>query len=107
MTDVYIEDPSEDDVRRGILGRLQGELGRMAGKLERIARNYAGGLAHSARAARDNVIDETRHLARSAKRKINANLGTSAAIALGTGLAVGLIAAAVVAHRRRGRRRGQ
>lgn len=87
MTDVYIEGPDDDyDAQLGAVQRLRAEVSRAAHKLERAARD-----------ARDNAIDETRLLAHAARRRINANLGLSAAVALGVGLALGLATALIVA----------
>jgi hypothetical protein len=89
MTDVYIEDPEDEVPSPGTIARMRADLARMESLAYRYASDTAG-----------NVVDETRMLALRARRKINANLGTSAAIALGSGLALGLAAALFAAYRR-------
>jgi len=85
MTDLYIEDPDEYDSGLNAVQRLRAEAGRVAHKLERALVD-----------ARDNAIGETRYLAHAARRRINANLGLSAAVALGVGVSLGLITALLV-----------
>jgi hypothetical protein len=89
MTDVYIEDPEDEVPSPGTIARMRADLERM----EHLAYRYASDTA-------GNVMDEARMIALRTRRKINANLGTSAAIALGTGLALGLLAAGITAFRR-------
>jgi hypothetical protein len=89
MTDVYIEDPEDEVPNPGTVARMRADLARM----EHLAYRYASDTA-------GNVMDEARMIALRARRKINANLGTSAAIALGAGVALGLLAAGITAFRR-------
>jgi hypothetical protein len=89
MTDVYIEDPEDEVPTPGTIARMRADLERM----EHLAYRYAADTA-------GNVMDEARMVALRAKRRINDNLGTSALIALGGGLALGLLAAAIAAYRR-------
>jgi hypothetical protein len=88
MTDVYTEDSDEYDARIGALERLRMELARLASDLE-----------HRVQASASDMMDETRFLARKAQHRINAQLGTSALIAIGAGLVLGLLAAALFAYR--------
>jgi hypothetical protein len=89
MTDVYIEDPDDEVPSPGTIERMRADLARM----EHLAYRYAADTA-------GNVMDEARMVALRARRRINANLGVSAAIALGAGLTLGLLAAAISAWRR-------
>ncbi len=91
MTDVYVEDPDDEGAHPGALARMRVDLARTAQRLESLAYHYAS-----------DAADETRMLAHRARRRINRNLGTAALAALGAGLALGLLAAAVSAWRRRG-----
>jgi hypothetical protein len=88
MTDVYTEDSDEYDARIGALERLRLELARLASDLERRVQ-----------ASASDMMDETRFLARKAQHRINTQLGTSALVAIGAGLVLGLLAAAMFAHR--------
>jgi len=88
MTDVYTEDADDYETRLSALERLRAELARLASELERRVQ-----------ASASDVMDETRFLARKAQHRINTQLGTSALVAIGAGLALGLLAAALFAHR--------
>lgn len=94
MSDVYVEDPIDEEAHLSTVRRLRLELARAATRLERAVHDSAS-----------NVADETRLLARRTQRRINSRLGLAAAVALGTGLALGLLAAVLSADRS-GRRRG-
>ena len=83
MTDLYFEDPDDTDLNA--VQRLRAEAGRAAHRIERALID-----------ARDNAIGETRYLAHAARRRINANLGLSAAVALGVGVSLGLVTALIV-----------
>ena len=89
MTDVYIEDPEDEVPSPGTIARMRADLERM----EHLAYRYASDTA-------GNVMDEARMMAQRARHRINANLGTSAAVALGVGVALGLLAAGLGAYRR-------
>ena len=88
MTDVYTEDTDDYDAPQGALDRLRADLRRLAHQLERRVQSSAS-----------DVLDETRFLARKAQHRINTQLGTSALVAIGAGLVLGLLAAALFAHR--------
>jgi hypothetical protein len=90
MTDLYTEDADEFEAPISALERLRAELARAASQLEHIVHDSAS-----------NVMDETRFLALKARHKINSRLGVSALIAVGSGLALGLLAAALSSRRRR------
>jgi ElaB/YqjD/DUF883 family membrane-anchored ribosome-binding protein len=95
MSDVYTEDePYDSDTQPGALAVLRAEAARFASQLE-----------HRLQASASDVMDETRMLARRAEYKIHSRFGTAALIALGSGVALGLLAAALSSHsmRRRGR----
>jgi hypothetical protein len=88
MTDVYTEDTDDYEAQFGALERLRAELARLASDLE-----------HRIQASASGVMDETRVLARRAQHRINSQLGTSALVAIGAGLVLGLVAAALFARR--------
>jgi ElaB/YqjD/DUF883 family membrane-anchored ribosome-binding protein len=94
MTDIYTEDPYDPEMRPGALAVLRAEAARLASQLE-----------HRLQASASDVMDETRMLARRAEYKIHSRFGTAALIALGSGVALGLLAASLSSHgtRRRGR----
>jgi hypothetical protein len=101
MSDVYIEDPDDEQPRPGTIART-------AHRLEDLVHRYASDAVDTARGARDNAVEEARFLTLKARHKINSRLGASAAIALGTGIALGLLAALLSSGRaasRRGTRR--
>lgn len=86
MTDLYIEEP--DDPQLGGLEQMRAELARLKSQLE-----------HKVQASASDVLDETRMLARRAQHYVNSRLGASALIAICAGVALGLLAAALVAAR--------
>jgi hypothetical protein len=88
MTDVYTEDTDDYETQLGALERLRAELARLASDLE-----------HRIHASASDMMDETRFFARKAQHRINSQLGTSALVAIGAGLVLGLLAAALFAHR--------
>jgi hypothetical protein len=88
MTDVYTEDTDDYETQLNALERLRAELARLASDLE-----------HRVQASASDMMDETRFLARKVQHRINAQLGTSALVAIGAGLVLGLLAAALLAHR--------
>ncbi len=88
MTDVYTEDNDDYETQIGALERLRAELARLASDLE-----------HRIQASASDMIDETRFLARKAQHRINSQLGTSALIAVGMGLVLGLVAAVLFSRR--------
>lgn len=90
MTDVYIEGPDEYEEHLTAVQRMRAEVSRAAHRLERALHD-----------ARDDAYDEARYLAHMARRRINQQLGLSAAIAIGVGLGLGLLAAMIVAYRSR------
>jgi hypothetical protein len=87
VTDIYTEDL---DTPLGVLASLRLDARRLAAQLE-----------HRFQASASNVVDETRFLALKARHRINSRLGMSALIAVGSGLALGLLAAALSTRRRR------
>ncbi|HWA88504.1 MAG TPA: hypothetical protein VG889_00605 [Rhizomicrobium sp.] len=89
MSDVYVEEPMDEAPHVGTLRRLRLELARTTHRLERAIQAQAS-----------NAVDETRFLMLKTRKRINARLGTAAAIALGTGLALGLLAALAARSRR-------
>jgi len=88
MTDIYTEDSDGLDARPGAVELLRAEVARAASLIEdRIL------------ASASDAMDETRMLARRAQHRINSQLGTAALIALGTGVVLGLLAAALAGAR--------
>ena len=83
MADIYTEDSDEFDARPGAVELLRAEVARAASLLEQRILSSAS-----------DAMDETRMLARRAQHRINSQLGTAALVALGTGVVLGLIAAA-------------
>lgn len=88
MADIYTEDSDEFDARPGAVELLRAEVARAASLLEQRILSSAS-----------DAMDETRMLARRAQHRINSQLGTAALVALGTGVVLGLIAAAIAAAR--------
>ena len=84
MTDIYTEDSDDLDTRPGAVELLRAEVARAASQLE-----------HRIQASASNAMDETRMLARRAQHRINSQLGMAALIALGGGIILGLLAAAL------------
>ena len=91
MTDLYVDDDYGQPPKPGELQRFGAEMRRFASELERRVHDSASG-----------AVEDARLLVRRAQHRINRNLGTAALAALGAGLALGLLAAAVAAYRRRG-----
>ena len=82
MTDIYTEEEYDYETRPGVVAQLRAEVARFASQIE-----------HRLQASASDVMDETRMLARRAEYKIHSRFGAAALIALGTGVALGLIAA--------------
>lgn len=93
MTDIYTEDSDEFDTRPGALEQLRAEVARATHRLE-----------HRIQSSASDVVDETRMLVRRAQHRINSQLGSAALIALCSGVALGLLAAAFVGSRSSRRR---
>jgi hypothetical protein len=87
MTDIYTDEDFDHEVGPGTLELLRAEARRLASRLE-----------NSLEATASDVIDETRMLARRAEYKIHSRFGTAALIALGSGMALGLLAAALLSR---------
>jgi len=94
MTDIYTEDPYEYEPRPGAIALLKAEAARFVSQIE-----------HRLQASASDVMDETRMLARRAEYKIHSRFGTAALIALGTGVTLGLLAAALSSRSARRRNR--
>ncbi|HTT97505.1 MAG TPA: hypothetical protein VMF58_05610 [Rhizomicrobium sp.] len=94
MSDIYTDEDYDDQVRPGALELLRAE-----------ARRFASQLEQRLQASASDVMDETRMLARRAEYRIHSRFGTAALIALGSGVALGLLAAVLSSRgaRRRGR----
>jgi hypothetical protein len=90
MTDVYTEDSDDLDARPGAVDLLRAGVARAASQLE-----------HRIQASASNAMDETRMLARRAQHRVNTQLGMAALVALGGGIVLGLLAAALSTQRRR------
>ena len=90
MTDVYIEDPQDDESRMSAISRMRAEVDRMVQQLEQMVQ-HAG----------SDVADAARVRARYVERKIKSQFVLSALIAIGAGLLFGAIVACVSAHSRR------
>jgi hypothetical protein len=90
MTDIYTEDPYEPEMRPGVPELLRAEAARFASRIERRLQ-----------ASASDVMDETRMLARRAEHKIHSRFGAAALIALGGGVALGFLAAALSSRRAR------
>lgn len=88
MTDVYTEDSDEFDTRPGAVEMLRAEVARARHQLEQRIQ-----------ASASDVVDETRMLVRRAQHRVNSQLGSAALIALGTGIVLGLLAAALSGSR--------
>jgi ElaB/YqjD/DUF883 family membrane-anchored ribosome-binding protein len=88
MTDIYTDDDYEQRTRPGVLDFLRAEASRLVSRME-----------HRLQASASDVMDETRMLARRAEHKIHSRMGTAALIALGSGIALGLLAAALSSRR--------
>ena len=87
MTDVYIEDPQDDESRMSAIARMRAEVDRMVQQLEQMVQ-HAG----------SDVADAARVRARYVERKIKSQFVLSAAIAIGVGLLIGALAAGL-SHR--------
>jgi len=85
MSDAYFEDPQDDQI--GALDQLRAELARLKSEVE-----------HRIQASASDVVDETRMLARRAQHKIRSQFGLAALIAVCTGVALGLVAAAILSR---------
>jgi hypothetical protein len=95
MSDIYTDDEDyERQTRPGALELLRAEAARFASQLE-----------HRLAASASDVMDETRMLARRAEYRIHSRFGTAAVIALGSGMALGLLAAALSSRGARRRAR--
>jgi len=90
VTDVYIEDPQDDESRMSAISRMRAEVDRMVQQLEQMVQ-HAG----------SDVADAARVRARYVERKIKSQFVLSALIAIGAGLLIGAIVAGVSAHSRR------
>jgi hypothetical protein len=88
MTDLYTEYPYDQPARPGALVLLRAEAARFALQIERRFQ-----------ASASDIMDETRMLARRAEHKIHSRFGTAALIALGSGVVLGLLAAAFSSRR--------
>ena len=90
MSDVYFEEPENEVAHVGALRRLRLELARTTARLEQAVHDSAS-----------NAVDETRMMVLRTRSRINARLGMAAAVALGTGLTLGVLAALLMAGRGR------
>lgn len=86
MSDHYTDDEYDygQRTRVGAMELLRAEAVRLMSRLE-----------HRVQASASDVMDETRMLARRAEYRIHSQFGTAALIALGSGVALGLLAAAL------------
>jgi ElaB/YqjD/DUF883 family membrane-anchored ribosome-binding protein len=91
MTDIYTEDSDDPEMRPGALALLRAEAARFASQIE-----------HRLQASASDVMDEARMLARRAEHRIHSRFGTAALVALGSGVALGLLAAVLLSHRLHG-----
>jgi signal transduction protein with GAF and PtsI domain len=93
VTDVYIEDPDDQESRLSAIERMRAEVDRMVVQLEHMIQNAGA-----------DVADAARLRARYVERKIKSQFALSAAIAVGVGLLIGAAVAGLSARSRSPRR---
>jgi ElaB/YqjD/DUF883 family membrane-anchored ribosome-binding protein len=93
VTDVYIEDPEDQESRLSAIALMRAEVDRMVVQLEHMIQNAGA-----------DVADAARLRARYVERQIKSQFVLSAAIAIGVGLLIGAVVAGLSAHSRNPRR---